>query len=226
MHYIQTRILTSLAKAETQSFSEVNTFDIPAENLAYHLKKLLSLKLISKADSEYKLTDKGVRLAAELNIADDQSFQRAGLSAICILFDKSTDKYLLVKRKKVPFRGMHTFVAGKVQYGEKTLAAVKRIVRSEVKIEMLRAEFKTFFRQQVKDKQDNLIKDNSFCVFECSRFSSHGSTTQLAEPVWLTLAEISQLDTRAYDVDYIVQNIISPSQPAPFLEEQFSVSAY
>lgn len=134
-HHIQKDILLRLSKAACLRFSELKPSALESNLFMYHLKQLMTMKLVEKCEEGYTLSDDG------LSYIDGFSFNtlkpRKHPKLISILaVQNSKGQWLLAKRKYQPYIGQYMFVSGKQHLGESPDAHTKREVEEKLHMDV------------------------------------------------------------------------------------------
>lgn len=181
---IQRLILTKLISKESMRYSEIMVLGIDVENdlFNYHLQQLVKKGLLTKEGSSYSLTTVGKKLTAHMDaLGNIKDLFRVSVALVVTRDSENGLEILLQKRKRQPYFGDITSIAGKVHYGEKfedtakrklieeagligsfTLLGVKRAMRYN--IEKVLVEDILFHICYCNNPRGKLIGDNEFGV--------------------------------------------------------------
>ncbi|MEP7103543.1 MAG: NUDIX domain-containing protein [Candidatus Dojkabacteria bacterium] len=196
-HYLQVKILVSLAKADRQKFSEIEGFEnIPMDQLNYHLKTLIRLGYIDKDNSGYFLTTEGKQFVSFLDIESNKKEITPKVSIWTLIRNKeNSDKILMSKRLKHPFLGMYGFVTGKVRAGETLESTMTREVFEETGLEVTKSHLIGVARWIDLEKgSGKFLHDAFFHQFEVLDYEGDLLEKTLeSENVWKTINEIKSL---------------------------------
>ncbi len=130
LHPIRKDILQKLTFAPKLKFSEIMEERYSSDLLTYHLKELLTRKLVQKEDGFYFLTEKGRVYVQEFESLSMNFRKGPRVLVLCVM--EKEGKYLVTERKKAPFFGYRSFPAGRVIFGEKLADAARRVCNEEV----------------------------------------------------------------------------------------------
>lgn len=134
MHYIQQKIMHKLTLAEKARYSELRPPEIESNHFIYHLKQLITDKMVVKnTDGTYSLSNDGKAYADKVSLS---SYRLRSQPKIVNLIACKNDKgeYLLYKRKHQPFIGLSGFPYGKVHLGETIKASSERELKEKTNL--------------------------------------------------------------------------------------------
>ncbi len=116
MHHIQKEIISSLAHAAPQRFSDLQPPRIPNNTFSYHLKKLLQAGYVTLTNGGYIATRKALKTLQYANLQEKRTSTPVFISAIYVT--NNAGQVLLHKHNNPPFIGWHGVPAGLVHQGE------------------------------------------------------------------------------------------------------------
>lgn len=116
-HHIQVKIYDRLVHAVELRYSELKPDDIEANSFMYHLKELIKLGLVEKADKKYRLSSNGQALASRFSVREKRMrLMPTTISVICLR--ASDGEYMFYERKRQPYIGTREFPSGKIHHGQ------------------------------------------------------------------------------------------------------------
>ena len=186
-HETQRRIILKLIHNPEMGFNELWNKEGESNTFAYHMGKLEGQEYIEKADSKYRLTQKGKRLSA---LVEGDTGQQAAFPTLTILLVvRNGEKYLCQRRLKEPFYGYWSYVSGKVNFGLNMFECASRDIEDETGLRAAEWKFKGI--EQVKTfEKERLLFHHYIFVLEAKNISGElRAKTHKAEHAWLTLAE-------------------------------------
>lgn len=124
-HHIQKRIFNRLVGAESLRYSQLKPKELEANSFMYHLKELIKMGLVDKADGGYTLTHAGRSTATRFSIREEGI--RIMPSTISVVVLRSKDgEWLLYRRMRQPYINYLGFPSGKIHLGDKLSDAAYR----------------------------------------------------------------------------------------------------
>lgn len=191
LHPIQMNILRILLFKPKARFRDLNSEKIPSDHFNFHVKALLKLTLIEKANNQtYQLTTVGKEFANRFDSENSQMTlekqAKIGVLVGCVAEQGKNQRYLIQQRLKEPFYGFYGFLSGKVKWGETVFETAARELEEETG---LSAELSLV---GVKHKMDydtkgDLLEDKYFFIFRGR--NSKGKLLETFEGgknIWLT----------------------------------------
>ncbi len=137
-----------------------------------------------------------------------QEPQKANLASL--LFLKEENKVLLMRRKTGVFKGLYTFVSGKVDDGETFTDAIIREVKEEANIDLKKEDLKVFHIAQ--EVGDNYIHT----YFVADKWSGE---IKNMEPHKCDDLDWFDLDNLPENTVYLVANMIKKANKGEFYSE-------
>ncbi len=116
-HVIQKRIFNRLVGAKSLRYSELKPKEIEANLFMYHLKELMKMGLVEKADGGYQVSKKGGTIASRFSIREQGI--RVMPSTISVVALRALDgEWCLYRRKRQPYIDALGFPSGKIHLGD------------------------------------------------------------------------------------------------------------
>jgi ADP-ribose pyrophosphatase YjhB (NUDIX family) len=169
LHYYQKELLKKLTLSkEPLKFNELLLKGLESEHMNYHLKNLISLKLVKKIDNGYQLTNKGKDYTDSLedDIKTEEKQPKTSVIVRAIRFENGEEEQLLCKRLRHPYYGKVGRITGKVKFGEKLEDAVKRELYEETGLTVEDTKLLKIYRKIRNDDHGNPVQDVMFYIFE------------------------------------------------------------
>lgn len=120
---LQRELFAKLMLKSSLGFNELWNKKERSNKIAYHLKHLCKIGLVSKTDNKYSLSEQGRALSA--HIGSDGTITRMPTVAYLLII-KNGKKFLCQRRRKEPFRGYLSFVSGSVDFGTSSMEYAKK----------------------------------------------------------------------------------------------------
>jgi ADP-ribose pyrophosphatase YjhB (NUDIX family) len=134
LHTIQLQILSKLLFSRSLRYSQLKpSKDMENNQFQFHLDALINMGYVNKENTKYTLSAKGKEYANRIDENDNKLKLQAKISVwiACTRIINNKTQFLIGTRLKQPFYGCQGYISGKVQYGEKLSAAVKRELTEE-----------------------------------------------------------------------------------------------
>jgi len=142
---MEEKILNLFAHNELLSFNEIQkSLKIRSNNLAYHIKKLLSSNKLEKTNKEYRLSPESEYLIPYMS-------EKQAVIPVVLILIKGKGNAFLVKRTKRPYLGLLGLPGGRLLVGESPKEAAKRIAK-KFNIEIIGASIEKIFLEHIKKK--------------------------------------------------------------------------
>ncbi len=135
MHFIQRRIITSLAKNAPLRFSQLLPPGMPNNTFSYHLKKLLEKEYVRLESDGYHATRKALKT---IHFEQAQGARKVGPRTISMIYiTNKNDQVLLVKRHNQPFKNLYGLPSGLIHQNETLQEAAQRELFEKTTIETI-----------------------------------------------------------------------------------------
>lgn len=164
-HHIQRDILERLTHAAGLRFSELKPQGMESNIFMYHLKQLMALGYVHKADGGYSLATKGLSYIDSLSTENHKPRPQPKLIAILALTD-GNGKWLLAKRKVQPYINTYMFPSGKQHRGEDSAAHAIRELNEKTGWNGVSLQYRGVVDVQILDAEGTLITRAVAHVYE------------------------------------------------------------
>ncbi len=124
MHDIQSHILKKLMLSKKAKYSELKLPSIEGNLFSYHLQSLLKNEYIISKNKFYYLTSAGKQYVDRISVETFRIRIQPKIVTLIVLKDKN--KYLLYKRRRMPFMDHIGFPYGKIHLEERIHEAAQR----------------------------------------------------------------------------------------------------
>ncbi len=161
--FIQNQILSKALMGNALRYKDLVPKGLDRDLFNYHLKFLLSKKLLVKENNLYSLTLEGRRTVTNLTI-DGKEQQAFKVSVLILAVNSSENKILFQKRLRHPFFADTMIgISGKVNLGEDYITACSRKLLEETG---LSGKFKLLGMSRILkvDKNNKLVEDNLYHI--------------------------------------------------------------
>ena len=158
IHHIQERVIDVLAHQEAARYGDLKPSDMDGNQFTYHLKQLLTNKLVYKDDNgDYSLTQKGRSyLVTRFEDPDEMAH------TIFLVIVRHEDRLLMRERKVQPLIGYTGFIHGEPVAG--------KALRESV-------------RERVTNKTGLIIKDIIVCGSGLIRINKNGQPQSFSHAI-------------------------------------------
>ncbi len=227
LHPSQARIIRGLTFTKEANFAKLNSENLPTDHFAFHLRALLTAKLVTKTKRGiYELTTQGKEFANRLdtgNLAYERQ-AKVGVLICCTRKKGKRTEYLIQKRLKQPYFGYYGFFGGKIRLGEMAKETALRELEEETG---LSGELQPIGIKHKMDYSESgeLLEDKFFYVYRIDNPTGELRTVfEGGENYWLTEEEIGKLD-RLFDG--VFETIAwSKSKELEYVERKYQVKEF
>lgn len=216
-HHIQQAIVARLATSKTLRFSELQPEEIDNKLFDYHLKQLITSKIVSKnKDGEYELTPYGrkIGVSARLNMKDrmDRAF-----SVLFLIIRSKNGDWLLYRRKSHPLIGRVGFMHARPSWNETIFETAVRATKEHTG---LTAEFKVcghgYFRVFESENLESFTHFTLLCAEDVA--GELKVNDEFAEYDWVAEPDFSANDMLPNMADIV---LLYQSKTSGFLEKEY-----
>lgn len=203
MNTLQKLLITRLVKDNGVSYSKLTSGYDSEDNIAFHLKQLLSKGLIEKREDKYFITVQGLNTLTTFQKTDlqENTFKMFFVGFVC----KCEDSYLIkVHNTEKPF---YNLPSGSPLFGEKLEDSLSRIFNQEtgIYVESNNFEYDSLHLKTVKTKDGEVIFDDAFGIYRVNITKEQKEKMHLNNGnTWLKIIEIEKLNNKWIEVDYCV----------------------
>lgn len=197
---IQNKIISRLKNADILRYRDIHPAEVPNDLYNYHLKSLISKKLVDKSNDGYSLSENGRKYVADIHHTSDQANRLFKINVITIVTQITDGKLqvLVQKRMSQPSYGIIGVMGGTIVKGESMIDGAKRKLEQETG---LSADFRVigFERRQLYESNE-LFSDVMFPI--CYATNASGvlvSKTEFGENSWMDINDAITLNQRPYD---------------------------
>lgn len=198
VHRYQKAILLKLAVSSGKMrFNRLLVKGLESEHMNYHLKQLLLLGLVEKADDGYRLTDSGkdyVNLVdSEVDMIEKQPKTSIIVRAVRRNRETGEFEHLLCKRLRQPYYGKVGRITGKVRFGETFEEAASRELVEETGLVAGKFTLEEIYRKMRRREDGIFVQDVIFYRFFAAELDGeliHKTETQ--ENFWATKGFVSE----------------------------------
>jgi len=168
-------------------FSELEcSTQIRSNELAYFLQKLISEQILTKEETKYTLTKEAEKYIPFF--VDDNKPSPLPVVLVAV-HDNKTDKYLLIYRKKRPYKDHWGLVGGRIKFDESIEQAAVRNIKTKTFLDVEFTSINAVVHETYREESD--IKQGLILFFV---FTTPLTKIKEKEDLkWFTLDEIKQL---------------------------------
>lgn len=165
--FIQNQILSKALMGNALRYKDLIPKGLDRDLFNYHLKFLLSKKLLLKENNLYSLTLEGRRTVTNLTI-DGKEQQTFKVSVLILALNKKENKILFQKRLRHPFFADTMIgISGKVNLGEDYITACHRKLLEETGL-IGKFKLQGIARIIKTDNNNKLVEDNLYHIVTVS----------------------------------------------------------
>ena len=204
MHTLQKLLITRLVKNNGIPYS-VLTRDYDSEdNIAFHLKQLVSKDLVEKRDEKYFLTAQGIQTLATFQKTDlqDNAFKMFYVGFLC----ECEGSFLIKPHEKAKER-FYNLPSGSPLFGEGLKESIPRIFHEETNtyVSFDSFEFDSLHLKTVKTTAGEVLFDDAFGVYKVTVTTEQKDMMDLEKGcVWMNRNEIIVLTNKHPEIDMCV----------------------
>ncbi|GEM_PF-5669759 len=127
---MEDKILKRFSRYEKLKFNNLKK-EMPSNKLSYHLKKLISEKLLEKKDDFYFMTDKGEE---KLCYLEDKGSLKQPIQDVFLLPFRN-GKFVIQKRTKRPLLSINIPIGARIRKGESIFETAKKKLKKDTGME-------------------------------------------------------------------------------------------
>jgi len=193
MHTLQKLLIKRLVEENGRSYSALTSGYDSEDNIAFHLKQLISSDFVEKRADAYFITVKGLNALNTFQKSDlkDDIFKKYFVGFVI----KSGNKYL-VKQHPNAVENYYNLPSGTPLFGERLEDALPRILFNETNISLSANEFKfdSFHLKTIRSSKGEVIFDDAFGVYKVGLPESIDLHISNPNYLWISEAELNTLE--------------------------------
>lgn len=163
-HEAQMKVLRHLLLSPHAGFAELQkTTELSSDHFNFHIKKLLDVGYIEKADDKYTLSRAGKEYANRMD-TDENVIEKQPKLSVVLVVENDEGKVLVQQRLKQPYYGFWGRPTGKVRWGETLLEAAARELMEETGITATLRVSGMYHKMDFDRDTKELLEDKYFCV--------------------------------------------------------------
>lgn len=198
LSFIQNEILTNFIGAEGLRYTEARPEGLENDLYNYHLQFLVKKGFLEKTDAKYALTKVGKQYVAQFDVLGNirAKFKASILAWVVRRNDEGKLEILYQERRRQPFFGDHTAIAGKILPGEKIVDAAKRKLKEESGLD---GDFRFIgvVRTIRNDKDGNNLEDTIYHICVCEDVAGElVKENEFGRNYWLDVNEAPKLELK------------------------------
>lgn len=204
MHTLQKLLIKRLVEENGRIYSSLTRGYDSEDNIAFHLKQLLSDVLVEKREEKYFITAKGINKLNEFQKTDlqDNTFKMCFVGFVC----KCGDEYLIKPHKNAK-EVFYNLPSGSPLFGEDLMDALPRIFYDETDLHLACENFKfdSVHIKTVKSTDGKILFDDAFVVFLVDVTSVQKEKMVMMKGCeWQVKDLLEQLKTKWPEIDYCI----------------------
>ena len=167
VHEAQSLILRHLLFVPKARFSELQkSTQLTSDHFTFHIKKLLTSRMVEKIDDAYRLSPKGKEYANRMD-TDDIEIERQPKVSVALVVERHHNgerQFLAQQRLKQPYYGFWGRMGGKVRWGESLEEAAARELKEESGLDATFTYKMLFHKRDYKKSDGSLLEDKLFAI--------------------------------------------------------------
>ncbi|EKD99605.1 MAG: hypothetical protein ACD_22C00223G0003 [uncultured bacterium] len=204
MHTLQKLLIKRLLDENGRTYSSLTSGYDSEDNIAFHLKQLLSANLLEKREDKYFITPQGIHTINTFHKLDlkDDIFKMFFVGLIC----SCGDEYLIKPHKNAK-EVFYNLPSESPLFGENLVEALPRIFCDETDIHVPYKDFvfDSFHVKTVQTKDKMVLFDDAFGIYKVEVSQEQKEKMVLKKgSVWMGLLQIAKLPNRWPEIDYCV----------------------
>ncbi|MEI6887001.1 MAG: NUDIX domain-containing protein [bacterium] len=191
-HPIQLGIIKKLMFLSVARFSDLNDTDLTNDHFTFHIKKLISDKVIEKLDLGYRLTPAGLLYSSNLDMESlEVPHIKVGVKLYITRKQKGKTQVLLGERLREPFKGSVGFHTTKVRPNESVFDTAKRCLLFETG---LRGDFEYVGMEYVIERNPNALNSSRMMNYirVVNLKNKMVKLTEESNNMWVNLDDVSK----------------------------------
>jgi 8-oxo-dGTP diphosphatase len=204
----QTQILKKFKHNEKLKYNQIYDKQLSStSHFDYHLKKLITDKIIIKVNEIYKLTPFGYQFISEIDGTYIKIKQKPFICAF-LLGIRENNEFVLNIRAKQPFLNFYNIPGGKVELGETTKQCAIREFKEETNLNCENVKLKAIIEKLTYNENNKLIH-HMIGYFYTSKKTTGTLDTQNkeGENVWIDLEKL-KTKLKFPELDYIITKFL------------------
>ncbi len=200
LSYIQNEILVQfIQKEKNLRYSDVRPEGLDNDLFNYHLQELVKKDYIQKSeDGLYSLTRSGNQYVGQLDALGRQrpTFKASIIAWVLRRNEDGVLEILNQERKRQPFYGDHSSIAGKILPGEKIIDAAKRKLKEESGLD---GDFRFLgvVRTIRNDEEGKNIEDTIYHICACENASGElVEENEFGRNYWVDVKTAAELELK------------------------------
>jgi len=204
MHDIQKILLKRLLHQNSQKYSTLTVGYNFEDNIVFHLKQLISHKLIGKLNGNYVITAEGVKTITQYDLTTikDLGFKTFFIGFLC----NFEDQYL-IKEHPTEHSNFYNLPSGKPRFGEPIDIALVRTFEENTGIILKPSDFryKSLHLKTVKTSDGEVLFDDAFAIYQVNVNLQQKDFMKLHKQIsWKSTKNIKSLNDRWPEIDLMV----------------------
>jgi hypothetical protein len=194
MHLVQKLLIKRLVEENGRSYSSLTKGYDSEDNIAFHLKQLISGNLIEKRDDRYYITPEGITSLATFQKTDlqDNRFKLFFVGLVC----RCGEEYLIKSHTNAK-EVFYNLPSGSPLFGEALEDALPRIFYevTDLSIPFSAFTFDSLHMKTVKSRDGAILFDDAFGVYTVELPLEQKSKIALKKGcIWVAKAEVARLE--------------------------------
>lgn len=209
---IQNHIISRLKNADALRYSDMRPDETPNDLYNYHLKFLISKRLVEKSSTGYSLTENGRRHVADIHHTSDTTNRLFKMNVITIVSRNTggTIEILNQVRQSQPSYGKIGVMGGTAIKGEPILDAAARKLHDETG---LTASFRLLgHERRMMYRRNELFSDVLFPICYADAYDGTLTDTDFGQNFWTPIEQALENEADPHDSIASVTTVLQALQ--------------
>ena len=204
MHDIQKILLKRLLQQNGQKYSTLTVGYNFEDNIVFHLKQLISRKLVEKNNGNYLITAEGAKTITQYDLT---TIKDLGFKTFFIGFLCCSENQYLIKEHSTEHSNFYNLPSGKPRFGEPIDDVLVRTFEENTGIILKPSDFeyKSLHLKTVKTSSGEVLFDDAFAIYQVNVDLKQKDSMKLHKQIsWKSVTDIESLSDRWPELDLLI----------------------